>query len=211
MDVAVKLFNDGIIHRYVHKNEPNYLENLVKTISELQHEYFVDLSQIIINALAIKPEIFELEPPSCLNDPVFIRFFDEFIKKQKITEYYLLDEMGSFLFLDENGKLSWLVLNDEDLMEATEFEIDLENVKINPQLAKSIHNRGVLRYVFNHDEYPAPENIDKVVNLFYPATKLVGKTNYYYSYIEKPLMNPTIDTSQIISYHDYRSKMVKKK
>jgi CheY-like chemotaxis protein len=206
---AVRLFNDGMIHHFLRKDDADIVKLSNEAILQLQYNYLKDLSDVVINSITQKASTFDMAP-SCLSDPVFIQFFYDFVEKKKFTEYYLLDEFGSFLFLDENGKTSWLIVKDEEAMEATEYEMNLESVRIDSGLRQAIHKREVLRHAFNNTEYPTPENIGASANLFYPATKLSGKANYYYSYIEKPLMKPKIDTTKIISYNQYLSSYLKK-
>ncbi len=194
---AVQLFNEGKIHYFIRKDEPNAIPGLKEAILRFQHEYFLDLSKPIIDSIINKAVLFN-QTPSCLNDLVFIQFFNEFKEKYHIEQYYLFDEIGSFLLLNENNELSWLVVLNEEEMIITENEMNESEVKISSALLKAIKNREVLRYCFNAAEHPALNNIGEGKTLFYPATKLSGKNLYYYSHIIKPLTNPLINVKKIL-------------
>ncbi len=200
---AVQLFNDGIIDYFIRKDEVNVITLLKKAISRLQHEYMTELSRVVINSIVQKTALFG-QTPSCLNDPTFIQFFDTFIDKNNITEYYLYDEIGSFLLIDENDKLSWLIVLNEEEMEITENEMSGGEVKISPTLLKAIKERQVLRYCFDPAQHPTLDEINAGETLFYPATKLSGHNTYYYSHITKPLTKPLIDMKKIIFYDMYK-------
>ncbi|HEX4046013.1 MAG TPA: response regulator [Gammaproteobacteria bacterium] len=204
LETAVELFNTNTINCYINKNDPHFIDKLLDAINGFQKEYFLKISEFIVNSLTVKNKLLGDNQFFCLDDPVFIDFFNGLLLKKDIREYYLLDESGSFLFLNATGKLSWLIVKNEEQMAATEYEMGFKSVKISDELHEKIKNRSVLRHWFNNDDYPDPEKIEEAANLFYPATKLVGRSNYYYSYIEKPLMMPDIDTNKIVSYDKYR-------
>lgn len=197
---AIQLFNDGIIDQYINKNEPDHIEKLIEAIADLQFKYFSDISTIVIDVLAKKPPLFGMAA-SCLDDVIFINFFNSFIKKHKLKEYYLLEETGSFLFLDDNARPSWLLVKSEGDMESTDFDTQEGAMKITPALRKSIEKREVLRHFFDNNW--SIEKSDDWKNVLYPAKKLEGKSNYYYSYVTKPLTDPLFEQDKVVSYNAY--------
>lgn len=201
---AIELFNEGIIHYFVHKDDLSAMKLLRNAIVRLQYECFVEASELILNSITQKPRLFN-QLSSCLDDSVFIHFFNSF-KNENFTEYYLLDEAGSFLFLKEDGQMSWLIVTNEMAMEATEYDVR-ENATVSPAIKQAIESRSILRYVFNDREaynYVTPEDWSRLI---YPAYKINSNVDYYYSYIENPLTNPNIEEQKILSYKMYRKNL----
>lgn len=200
---AITMFNEGIINRYIRKDAANFEQTLNETIVELQKLHFQELSEIVINSLTKHPD----RPPSCLDERTFIDLFEKMVSKHKITEYYLLDQSGSFLFSSINGNLSWLLVKENGDMESTEFDTEEGRGKITPALRKSIEKREVLRHFFDNDW--SIDQSDDWKNVLYPAKKLEGKSDYYYCYVEKPLTSPDIETDRVVSYSHYLDKLMK--
>ncbi len=205
---AIKLFNQGIIHHFIRKDDPRYIELLTETIARFQHEHSVELSKPVIESIINQSRLLG-EKSSCLDDPVFIKLVHSLLDKHKITEHYLSDESGSYLFLNANGKLSWLIVKTEDQMEGMEYELSLDDYPIDDKLKKAIQNREVLKHCFNREEYPNLDSPKGWPEIFYPATKLVGKANYYYSFIEKPKTKPLTDLKRVATFNEHRKSSKK--
>jgi CheY-like chemotaxis protein len=94
--LAIQAFNKGIIHRYIRKQDPDILNILNQSLFETQRAYFTKVSQLMLDVATFSTK------KNCLNDPVFIDFFDKIIKEKNITEYYLFETTGNFLLLDDN-------------------------------------------------------------------------------------------------------------
>ena len=195
---AVELFNDGKIDYFIRKDQLDAISLLKSAILRLQNEYMCQISTSIIQSIT-QPTL-NSHKKSCLTDPQFIEFFYSLLKLEKINEFYLYDEFGSFLLIDTNGKTSWLAVLDQDEMDAAIFEMSDKSINIHPDLLSDIKNYRVLRYCFNQEEHPTANSIGEGTNLFYPATKLEGEANYYYCHIKQPLMTPTVDFEHIINF-----------
>ncbi len=84
-----------------------------------------------------------------MNDPIFINFFEEFCQKQKYTEFYLLDAMGSFLFLDDEANPTFLIVKDEEGMQADYEMMDMNDTPIHNDLLMAVKNKEKLLYFFD--------------------------------------------------------------
>ncbi|MGD9153714.1 MAG: response regulator, partial [Gammaproteobacteria bacterium] len=122
-ETAIKAFNEGLIHRFVKKETLNFAEKLQAAIVEMQKQKFYEVSEPIIKMIASSSI-------SCLNDSVFIEFFNKFCEKNKIVEYYLVNESGCFLLLDAEGNVSWFVIKNEK--EMTDYQ-DIAEANLAPQ------------------------------------------------------------------------------
>lgn len=201
VDTAIELFNEGIIHRYIHKSDPNHLDILLKMIYELQLSYFNDLSSVIVRSIARKTEAMH-GLPSCLEDPLFISFFEKFFKSHPYKEYYLLDASGSFLFLEESGEPRFLVVKHVRDMESAETLLAQAQNLLPPQMYQAILQRETLIHRF--DPKAALHTLEDWQKVIYPAEKLEGRhETYYYSDIQTPLQATGIDLERISSYAEY--------
>jgi len=119
--LASTLFNQGVIQRFIRKDLSNFTHVLNITIESLQHEYFQKLSEIIFYSIAQKSINPNCPLPMFLTDPMFIQFFSDFLREYSITEYYLIEEKGSFLCLNEQGTPSWLLVKHQDSLKEKDW------------------------------------------------------------------------------------------
>lgn len=108
-NLAVEAFNEGIIDKFIRKDTPELITVLVQTIKELEHHYFIKLSQIILDKMNDSSTTLQ-----CLSNPNIIKLFANICQKYHITEYYLIDSTGNFLLIDENNNPHWLALMSEN-------------------------------------------------------------------------------------------------
>lgn len=199
-ETAIKLFNNGIIDRFIRKDSPDFPEIITANIQELQQNYFLRLSQPIVDSLTQ-----DLDHPivNWLDEPIFLKLFNEICRENNIIEYYLIDAFGSFLLLDFEGKPSWLaVKGDGDMQAAFEVAEASDNSFPIPLLEK-MYNRELLLYLPRGGLCDDP---DEAVTSLHPAKKLQGlKTNYYYTLIKNPYAYD-INQNKIFSYKAYREK-----
>lgn len=115
-DTAIQAFNNRDIDRFVVKNSPGYEEKLLTYITQLQHDYFIELSRAVLASL-------NTQESSPLRDDDFRRFFYQLADTAQAVEFYLLDESASFLLLDRTAKNPvWLITRTE---EDIQFSLDL--------------------------------------------------------------------------------------
>jgi CheY-like chemotaxis protein len=124
--IATDAFNQGLIHRYIHKSDPDVAELITRCIYELQWQYFKDTFRTIGRLLSIKS-------PACLHDKKFSDFFQKTREEKKIVEFYLADNNGSFLLLDVDAQVSFLLVQNEGepcklVQESDLLDIDREKL-----------------------------------------------------------------------------------
>jgi CheY-like chemotaxis protein len=192
--IAIDAFNQGLIDKFIRKGVPSV--QVANAISELQKKYFIDLSTIVIDSLTKNPEY----PPSCLDDPLFVKFFNELCAQQKYTECYLLDAMGSFLFLDDDANPTFLMVKDEEGMQSDFETVELSDAPINQDLLNALKNKEKLLYFFEKtNQKTDPQTWNKYTH---SAKKIAGKYNYYYAISNDPNLYD-IKRDKILSYGNY--------
>jgi len=178
--IAVDAFNRGLIHAFVRKDTSNLAEVLTEKILNLQSKYFGDLSSLVLDRLT-KAAGSHL---ACFKEPAYLEFLQNILTSKNITEYYLIDELGSFLLIDASGQRMYLVVrNDETMQYHHQLAVEYQDEKVVPQ--KVINALGKKEAVLflgkakKHNLVPPSDWEDKL----YPAKVLHGKNNNYYALI----------------------------
>ena len=197
-------FNRRVINKYISKKSDDLKNIIKKSIQELQEAYFDGLSSIVLNSL-IKDS--KHHPNSCLSDPKFVAFFNTLIKEYGIVEYYLIDEDGSFLLVDKEGRLSILAVKVEESMLSTyEIAKDAKHPPSDQVLEKLKNKELVLHLRSREDLQLEPAEWEKQ-QLLHPANVLVGNEgSYYWAYI-KDLEAYPVKSKKIISFHEYLKQL----
>ncbi len=190
-ELAIAAFNKEIINKFILKSSIGFLNVIMKNIQELQENYFIKLTDIGLsksnnNVLSI------------IEDPAFIEIFNLICKRNQIVEYYLLDDQGSYLLLDKNKKMKWLIVKKESEMQNL---INFAAFEEAPEpILNALQNREKLPYFHTESELAkSPHEWEKHL---YPAIKLLGKEVYYYSLIDN-LTYLNLKMEKIISYREF--------
>ncbi len=111
---AIDALKQGLIDAYIKKQDLQIFKLIRQQIIFLQYEYFFQMSQQVTRLLS-------LTLPLYLYDIKFSDFFLNFRKKYDIIEYYLLDDTGRFLMLDQNANISMLIMKQVADMRQDDF------------------------------------------------------------------------------------------
>jgi CheY-like chemotaxis protein len=191
-NMAISAFNEGLIHRYIKKSDVNVAELITKSIYDLQLEYFQSMSEMVVRMLSVNS-------PSCLQDKKFSSFFRQLCKEHRILEYYLLDNSGSFLMLNVDAEMSFLIVkNAADLR--LQYDYALDNGASNAILDQLANGEKILGV------WQANEQWKDWSHYLVDANRLIADETYYYAYVQD---NIPFDFRQkkILSYHRYLEEM----
>ncbi|KAB2836909.1 MAG: response regulator [Caedimonadaceae bacterium] len=193
--IAVDAFNEGLIDQFIQKDDLDALTKLEASIAKAQERYFELKSHDFINQLYI-----EYPETEVLKDPIFVDFFLNFVQEKQVSEYYLLDTMGSFLFLSDSGNPSALFVFNEEMLETQEDMIPESGRSTD--LAQEVYakKQAICFYPFKNQEKYDPVNWKNYLQLLKP---LESDSTLFYAYVSD-LTN--LDQSKIISFKDYLSK-----
>lgn len=192
--MAIAAFNEGLIHRYVKKSDINAAEQITKSIYELQLQYFQSMSEMVVRMLSVTT-------PKCLHDKNFANFFRQLQEENGIVEYYLIDSSGSFLMLDDDANVSFLIVkNTEDIHK--HYDLALENGA----------GENILQQLKSGEKIPGFCQIkgstqdSNWLNSLVPAHRLISNEIYHYAYLRG---NNLFDVRQqkILSYHRYLEEL----
>lgn len=196
--LAIDAFNTQSIDYFIQKDDPNLLEKLEDLIAQNQSKYFVSLTKELTDIASFGSHNF-----MGITDPALIEFFHKFIKEKNICEYYLLDSIGTYLFLSADGEPSALfVFDDLTLVGQEDMIPDSEKTQ---KILQDLYGykKAICYYDFKGGvEY---NNMDWK-KFIYPLSSLEGRQMYYWAYA--PTL-PYLNKEKIISFKKYKHSLDK--
>jgi len=120
---AIKARQDGIIDSFIMKDDIKLVHKLKLAIQALTSQYFSKKTEALL--LQDKNNDVTKKLIKLLADKKFVDQFHQIIDEHQIVEYYLLDEYGSFLFLDKKANPFWHMNNGRS---PSEFKLEKENI-----------------------------------------------------------------------------------
>lgn len=193
-ELAISALNQGYIDYFVKKTEDNSTDILLEIIKKMEKRYFLKLSSELLSKM-----------PSyilgCLSDPEVAEIFDIICEENKIIEFYICNEMGSFLLADKTGKTTYFVLaSEEDMERYYEYANDEEAPSI---VIDALKNRTKIPLFYSEQTLNAkPSEWEQYMR---PAKKIRGNLNYYYAFTDDCGSN-SLSSKNILSYKDYLKK-----
>jgi CheY-like chemotaxis protein len=144
--LAVQAFNKHLIDQFIFKTPDSKMyKDLLPAIEALKLRYFDRLSRNITDALG--------EPfKKLLKSANFQKVFDQVYKESSAIEYYLIDQHGSFLFLDKEANSTWLIVRDDSVIQ--EQIAYLEDIEVPATTIDQLKDRSKLLFM------PADEDAD---------------------------------------------------
>ena len=154
---VIKAFNDDYIQKYVSKQEVGSLEKVINLICQAQERYFFENTKSIQIALKENPAF-----PLAIYSETFQTYFRNFVEKNNIREYYLLDAVGSYLMIDNENRIKILFVQNEDQCRANYLE---QKEEVDSELCAKLE---VGEMVYCNTSFWTQEN-KKTNSLFVPA------------------------------------------
>lgn len=193
--LAIDAFNEGLIHRYIKKSDPEVVNLITKSIHDLQLQYFQSMSDMVVRMLSVTS-------PSCLRDKKFADLFWEICHKQGIVEFYLADNSGSFLMLDDDAHVSFLIVKSEaDLRLHYDLALD------------SGASEEVLDQLLSGHKIPCLWQSNTIApqwnewsTCLIPAKKFISDEVYYYAYVQGAVLFD-VRLDKILSYHRFLEEL----
>ena len=192
--VAVEAFNEGIIDRFILKQNPDAMTHLQYTIRELQGKYFQDVERTMEDALNIGPLHF-------LRDPFFAELFQKIRAELGIVEFYLCSSPDGILLLDGDGNSTLLLVCNDDAMRM-HYEVAFDNAAP-AALLNTLIAGSMVPYFWRSRGLYSPQYFDWR-SYVYPALECNGLQRYRYALVKEArgLLLPPI-----FSYHDYLKQL----
>ncbi len=165
--VAVKAFNQGLINRFIRKQDPDAIEQLATAIAELQRDYFARLERTISEVLAVGAYGF-------LRNSSFVAVVERLLQQKHIVEHYLVSKPQGLVMLDALGNTWRLVVMDPDALRS-QVEIATE-LDAPDALVRQLASGRCLPYFWRSGGEYSPLETDWQANL-HPA-EVCGDLRY---------------------------------
>lgn len=191
--IAVKAFNEGLIDRFIMKNDKSALTSLNALIIELQNQYFEKAGKILRDALAIGAQRF-------LHDPAFAKIFNSLCWENHIVEYYLCNNPDGMLLLDAQGIMSRLVVyTDTDL----QAQMEIAHEQNAPPAMLEELKRGKVPYFWKTRGHYHPDltNWDHYLHV---ASTLQGNQAYHYALVKGSDLSVR---DAIVTYNEFLDRL----
>jgi CheY-like chemotaxis protein len=143
-DMAINAFNNGIINKFILKTNDNLYEEILTSIDDLTVKYFNEFSKSYLNGSVEKVK-------HLLNNNSYKKIFNEVMTDSDAVEYYLVDDLGSYLFLDKNAKPTWLIVCDQQ--KANEQADLLSGYGFAESTIKKIKNKENILFLLSDSEH----------------------------------------------------------
>lgn len=192
--IAVHAFNEGVIDRFILKQDPDAIDILNQSIVEMQQTYFRQTERMLTDALAIGKHAF-------LRDPLFVEKFREIRERLHIVEFYLCSEPDGMLMLNAKGESFLLLVQNEDAM-LSQYEIAYSQGA--PQeLLDALKRNEVVPYFWQTGGFWTPE-CSNWRDCVFPSTEFQGKHWYCYTIVSDPKL---FRTDLVFSYRDFLDEL----
>lgn len=181
---ALQAFNAGLIDGYIKKQDQNQLKILSEAINYSQAKYFEKITDVIGERKNIL----------VFSNPEFINFFNSFLNKNGILEYYLNDEIGGFTCLSKSGEVIILYVFTSKMLEDNKLYV--YSIK-DPKLLRDIDSgrKAVCLPLYGAEAFEVDENNMKKYIL---SLERVGA--FFVAYVKYPGLK---DELAITSFEDY--------
>ncbi|MGQ3891987.1 response regulator [Legionella sp. CNM-4043-24] len=193
--LAIEAFNEGLIHRYIHKSDPHAAELITRSIYELQWQYFQDMSQTIERSLS-------LDTPACYKDKAFVSFFRRFCQDKGIVEFYQADKSGSLILLDDDARVSFLVV--KNALEQRLFHSMGQAHGADEATLAQLADGEKIPCFWQADDTPLTWK--NIASRLVPAFPVPESDDYVYAHVSEPALFE-INQERVLSYHDYLQKI----
>ena len=194
--IAVQAFNDGVIDKFILKQDGESVAKINGYIREYQEQYFSEKGTFIKGALNGVTYGF-------LYLPGFLSLFASLCRARKVVEYYLTANPGGYLMLTQDGKaLHLVVISEQDMRTHEEMIRDYNGPR---ELLQLVSDRRVIPNFWEHGEFYSPEVSDWEKYVF-PCQETGDGERYYYCILESPDYLLGVD-EDIYRYGDYLEEL----
>lgn len=114
---AVEAVNSGLLRGYVEKNDTDAMQQLQALLRQAVPEFFCQKSGNFHDA--------GQRANSALQDPAFLVWFLQLLRKHNIVEHYMLDEAGTFVLLDNNKQAFGLCVRSDAQLQQQANQADV--------------------------------------------------------------------------------------
>ncbi|HAT9127188.1 TPA: response regulator, partial [Legionella pneumophila subsp. pneumophila] len=159
-DTAIKAFNNGLIDKFILKTSENLYPEITLAVDDLTQRYFRELTKNIVNA-------YENSINDLFDNELYQQLFASVLIQAQAVEYYLVDNSGSFLFLDKDAKPTWLIIRHaKELSEQLDL---MQGYELPEQTMAAVVKKEKILFLLSEKEYKKP--IAEWINYLFDTQK----------------------------------------
>lgn len=110
--IAIDAIENGLIDSYIKKHDSNMLKKLKYNIDKHRLAFFREKSAFIWHSLSI------FSGESEKNQRSYCDLIESIHRQYRVTEYYLIDQNGSYRFFNDDGEQIDLIIKTKEQLEA---------------------------------------------------------------------------------------------
>lgn len=191
--MAVEMFNEGLIEKFVVKNSPDMMLKINESIEQATFDYFAALSAKI-------DRLFSHHTPIETTNQIVEKFLLNHFISQRFSERYTLDGMGSTLFVDREGNVQWVIVKSSEEIDAY---LDIAQDHEAPsEIINSLSSREKIPFFWTESDDKVP--VYEWGRFLHSATYL--DKGYYFAYLSNPSSYP-LDADMILSHQKYLEQL----
>ncbi|MDR2681727.1 MAG: hypothetical protein LBB29_01610 [Holosporaceae bacterium] len=192
--IAIDAFNEGKINRFVKKGTINFENEVTDGILKSVNQYFRFHTEDISKHLSGSDR-------GPLNDPIFADFFFSKCFVKDMTEYYMLDTFGSYLFMNEIGEMSMLSLLTEHEM-CRLIEVGIESQEISEEVLNKLQSRKYM--LVSHERTGLLPPVSEWARYLREAHRLDGYQTYYFAISDAKSLD--VDFNDIQTFRNFKRR-----
>jgi CheY-like chemotaxis protein len=166
LSTAVSLLNNRIIDNFVKKGPTEGMDHLLQKVRTLQGNYFTAIQKFLLESVFTKDNLVFTNS--------YQKLVNHLVQRKNIIERYTINQNGSLLMLDKNGKEHWLHVASPEEMDG------YYNIAYYAEAGQNILNK-----LQNHTHIPCLTPANKTVspklwdNYLQETTEIPG--HFYYA------------------------------
>lgn len=191
---AIDEFNKQTFDIFISKQAQDSSKEIAKNLMRAEQVYFKEHTKQLTEGHSKLSQV--------LLNPEFADFIDKYIDENNFCESYCIDDFGSLLLLNRDGKGVLLAVAHEDDIDAYLQTALMADKKPEADVIDKLKNKTAFPFFYSKDI----NNIEPAdwKKFLFPATKIAG-ANIYYSIIND-LKAYGIDEDKIVSYNSFLAK-----
>ncbi len=171
LKLTLDAFNRGLVDKFLIKDSDKMLDEIIMNVRACQRDFFSKISYPILTRLNIPID-------SLLNQNEFAFNFMDFVQHNDVSEYYLIDTIGSFLIKTKAGNIKYFICMLE--RQFNDYLGYASAARASQKVLDGLRNRTHAPVFTSEEDNKLPAKDWE--NIFYPFEK---KDGYYFCFLEK--------------------------
>jgi CheY-like chemotaxis protein len=175
--MAIKAFSDGIINNYIRKHDINLRDLIIEAIKK-GSKYFFEKQTAFLRSKILSNKLKKY----ALSNNNYIKLLSEYIEKNDVSEYYLVESIGSYVLIQKDGIKKILHICDND--DIASYIEQLADDNINANIIKQVKNGEKILCYYSRGNFSYTKNNFSLNKNIFEARVMDNSNSYYYAFVE---------------------------